>query len=181
MRPAIPILFLLAACSGADEHVHSLINGSGPAEASAYGPEVERAFATIRVATDAYHVLDSAVAAGYSGDIPKCYTDSLHTPTLGGMGFHHVNRSWMDAVLDLEKPEILLYERAADGGYAITGVEYILPYKYWPRDSTPPELMGRALFQENERNYWYTHVWVWKNNPAGLFADWNPDVGCPEV
>jgi hypothetical protein len=38
--------------------------------------------------------------------------------------------------------------------------------------------MGRELFREDERNYWYVHMWVWKVNPAGLFADWNPAVAC---
>ncbi len=23
------------------------------------------------------------------------------------------------------------------------------------------------------------HAWVWKPNPAGMFADFNPDVSCP--
>lgn len=181
MRREILPLVLTMACMSTEEHVHVLSNGAGPADAAAYGVEVEQAYATVRAATDAFHVLDSAVAAGYAADVPKCFTDSLHTPTLGGMGFHHVNRAYVDSLLDLTRPEILLYERARDGGYALNGVEYILPYKYWPKDSTPPTLMGRVLFQENERNYWYTHMWVWKANPAGLFADWNPDVSCPSA
>ena len=23
------------------------------------------------------------------------------------------------------------------------------------------------------------HAWIWKNNPAGMFEDWNPKVSCP--
>jgi len=23
------------------------------------------------------------------------------------------------------------------------------------------------------------HAWVWKPNPAGIMADWNPRVSCP--
>jgi len=22
------------------------------------------------------------------------------------------------------------------------------------------------------------HAWVWKNNPSGMFEDWNPAVSC---
>ncbi len=22
------------------------------------------------------------------------------------------------------------------------------------------------------------HAWVWKHNPSGMFADWNPNVSC---
>jgi hypothetical protein len=23
------------------------------------------------------------------------------------------------------------------------------------------------------------HVWLWKHNPTGMFAEWNPNVRCP--
>jgi hypothetical protein len=95
------------------------------------------------------------------------------------MGYHHVNRAYMDSIVDVGRPEILLYERKADSSYVLNGVEYILPYRYWPRDSVPPRLMGRELFPEDERQYWYAHMWVWTDNPRGLFADWNPAVACP--
>jgi hypothetical protein len=27
---------------------------------------------------------------------------------------------------------------------------------------------------------WVLHTWLWKDNPAGVFADWNPAVRpCP--
>jgi hypothetical protein len=22
------------------------------------------------------------------------------------------------------------------------------------------------------------HAWIWQNNPAGMFEDWNPTVSC---
>jgi hypothetical protein len=27
--------------------------------------------------------------------------------------------------------------------------------------------------------HWSLHVWLWKDNPNGLFAAFNPDVSCP--
>jgi hypothetical protein len=27
--------------------------------------------------------------------------------------------------------------------------------------------------------FWLKHAWIWKHNPAGMFADWNPEVTCP--
>jgi len=24
------------------------------------------------------------------------------------------------------------------------------------------------------------HVWAWRDNPFGVFVDWNPDVSCAE-
>ena len=26
--------------------------------------------------------------------------------------------------------------------------------------------------------FFLMHAWVWKPNPAGMFADWNPEVSC---
>lgn len=23
------------------------------------------------------------------------------------------------------------------------------------------------------------HAWIWKHNPSGTFAEWNPNVRCP--
>lgn len=158
-----------------------LAQGSRPASAAdftrGFGPDVVSGFAKVRAATAGFASLDSAVAAGYPREVAECFADAHH----GAMGFHHVNRAYVDDKLDLEKPEILLYERRRDGRYVLNGVEYILPYRFWPRDSVvPPRLMGLPLRQENVRNYWYVHMWVWNLNPSGLFADWNPTVRCPE-
>ena len=27
--------------------------------------------------------------------------------------------------------------------------------------------------------FYLMHAWVWKHNPAGIMADWNPNVSCP--
>jgi hypothetical protein len=94
------------------------------------------------------------------------------------MGYHHTNRAYVDAKAEIERPEILLYERRADGSYALNGVEYIIPYRVWPRDSVPPRVMDRAMLRNDELSLWYLHMWAWTTNAAGLFADWNPSVQC---
>ena len=34
-------------------------------------------------------------------------------------------------------------------------------------------------FARNETfQVWALHVWVWRKNPNGTFADWNPKVNC---
>jgi hypothetical protein len=115
------------------------------------------------------------VAAGYARDVPRCLAD----PQQGGMGFHHVNRELLDKTVELERPEILLYERLEDGQYVLNGVEYIIPYTRWPSDSTPPTMLGRELLPADNLRLWYLHMWIWRENPSGLFADWNPKVKCP--
>ena len=129
----------------------------------------------VRAATAAFVSLDSAVAAGYAPTVERCYAHPQH----GAMGYHHTNRALMDATVEVERPEILLYERLDDGRYVLNGVEYIVPYTRWSRDSAPPTVLGQLLKREDYLRLWYLHMWVWRENTAGLFADWNPAVRCP--
>ena len=96
----------------------------------------------------------------------------------GAMGYHHVNRGYVDAKVDVERPEILLYERLPSGRYRLNGMEFIVPYRAWPRDSVAPVLLGQTLKHEDNLNIWYLHVWAWTKNDEGLFADFNPGVQC---
>lgn len=96
------------------------------------------------------------------------------------MGYHHVNRSYFAHDIEIEKPQILLYERMADSSYQLNAVEYIIPYRLWPRDSTAPSMMGQTMHQEDNLKIWYLHVWAWRGNPNGVFANFHPDVKCPQ-
>lgn len=93
------------------------------------------------------------------------------------MGFHHENKSLLDTTLEVERPEILVYERLAGGGYQLNGVEYIVPISGWTKEE-PPTIMGQPLKKAPRLGIWYLHVWNWKRNPSGVFADWNPSVKC---
>lgn len=136
---------------------------------------VDADLATLRRATQAFHVLDSAVAAGYPRDVAECLVHAHH----GAMGYHHVNRAHMSRTLDVTKPQILLYQRMADGAYRLNGVEYILPFTLLSRDSTPPVILGQTMHREDNLKFWYLHVWAWNPNKDGVFANFHPDVTCP--
>lgn len=135
---------------------------------------VQRDVARIRAATEAFKALDVAAAAGYARDVKHC----IDNPPHGAMGYHHQNESLLDDNIELERPEILVYERLANGDYRFNGVEYIVPFSAWPMDKEPPTVMGRDLKPSPPLDLWYLHVWVWQENPSGLFADWNPRVKC---
>jgi hypothetical protein len=128
----------------------------------------------LREATRPYQNLEAAVAAGYPKDVPNCLVHEHH----GAMGYHHLNRNLYTTALDVTKPQILLYERRGNE-YHLNGVEFIVPYTIWPRDSVAPSVMGQRMKHEDNLKIWYTHVWAWTNNPDGLFADFNPNVTCP--
>lgn len=138
-----------------------------------FGTAVDRDVKAVRAATESFKKLDNAVAAGYEHDVPHC----VENPPEGGMGFHHKNLALRDANLEVDQPEILLYARAPDGQYKLTGVEYIVPISAWSR-SEPPTVMGQNLKRSESLGAWYLHVWIWEPNPSGLFADWNPRVKC---
>lgn len=47
--------------------------------------------------------------------------------------------------------------------------------------SEPPNLFGLDLHQHPVLPLWVLHAWIWKDNPAGMFEDFNPAVRlCPE-
>ena len=155
--------------------------GGPPAGASAdgilptgFGRDVDAQVARVRAATEAFKDLDAAVAAGYPGHVSKC----VDNPPVGGMGYHHQDPDLLDGRIELEHPEILVYAPDEDGVYALAGVEYVIPFLDWT-GRQPPEVMGQRLEPSVALGIWYRHVWVWRPNPLGLFADWNPDVICP--
>lgn len=106
----------------------------------------------------------------------------------GAMGMHYINmRLVQDNDIKAEEPEIILFEPTANGGIRITGVDYLVDKAGWesnPDHKGPPELKGQLfhLFDSPNRfglNPFYAlHVWAWKDNPAGTFSNWNPNVSC---
>jgi hypothetical protein len=120
-----------------------------------------------------------AEAAGYAStlDTLGCFEDGQR----GGMGLHYANDELMDATLDVTKPEALVYELDATGQItALVAHEYIVPIEAWD-DAAPPRLFGRDLHQHPSLPVWILHTWIWKNNPMGMFEDFNPRVRpCPE-
>ena len=110
----------------------------------------------LRSATDRFHQLDSAVAVGYPREVANCLVHEHH----GAMGYHHVNQGYLSRDVEIEKPQVLLYERLPDSSYRLIGVEFIIPYRFWPRDSVAPVLMRQKLHNEDNLKFWYLHVWA---------------------
>lgn len=139
-----------------------------------FGEPVDRDVAALRAATAHFRDPGEAVRAGYPA-VEAC----IAHPERGAMGLHYTHPGLTDATLEVERPEVLVYERLDDGTLRLNGVEYIVPIADWPR-SEPPRIMGQDLKRASALGIWYLHVWNWTANPSGLFADWNPDVKCRE-
>ena len=138
--------------------------------------------ATIRAATAHYHDIDDALAAGY-GPLHTC-TD--HEGGLGAMGRHYVyGPEVTNTTFDLSRPEVLVYEPMPNGRSRLVAVEFVVFAEPWDAaNDAPPQLFGRDLTLVTAPNrygvpaFYEIHVWLWRNNPSGMFSDWNPKVSC---
>lgn len=96
----------------------------------------------------------------------------------GAMGIHYVNAKLIeDEVIDIAHPEAVMYEPGPGGKRTLIAVEYITT-------KGPAELDGHLFSFTNAPNryglpaFYELHVWAWRQNPNGAFADWNPAVHC---
>ena len=141
-------------------------------EASDVADEVGK----LRAATAQFHDIEVARKAGYTIALTGCYKDEIGGK--GAMGYHYGKGSALNATVNPIEPEALLYEPQKNGRPRLVGVEFIVPFTEVSADSPAPRAFGLEFKKNFVFNVWALHVWVWKNNPSGIFADWNPDVTC---
>ncbi len=139
-------------------------------------PRLGEEIATIRRVTAPFHSFAVASKAGWSTEITSCLIDT--GGNAGGMGFHYGNTALIDGTTHIDKPQLLLYEPERNGRLRLMAVEYIIPYSFHSRDAAPPVLLGQRFMQFDAFQVWGLHAWIWKDNPSGLFAPWNPRVTC---
>jgi hypothetical protein len=149
-----------------------------PADHAHHMPPAADVNAAMRAAA-AFQDLEAAEEAGYVNTMDGlgCFQSAEH----GGMGLHYLRESLLDATLDPAAPEALVYELDSDGDVVgLVAHEYIVPVAAWESES-PPTVMGMELHRHAVLPLWVLHTWLWKHNPAGFFADYNPAVRmCPE-
>jgi hypothetical protein len=134
--------------------------------------------AKLRAATDRFHETKVANAAGYNkvDGLDFCFDN----PGVGAMGFHLIDASRLDTQLDMLRPEAMVYAPGPNGQFQLAAVEYIVPASLWNETHTgPPKILGKNLHLDENLGVYVLHAWVWKNNPTGIFEDWNPKVSCP--
>jgi hypothetical protein len=108
-------------------------------------------------------------------------------PDSGAMGLHYVNDNLVgNGVVDVTRPQIVLYEAQPDGSLKLTGADYLVVAEAWDakHPGTTPQLMGQIFHYFEAPNrfglkpFYTLHVWAWKDNPNGAFVNWHPDVSC---
>ncbi len=185
-----------AASAGEERSVSPTPGGSHAEHASISGSPATRdllqeRLATVRAATARYRDVATAEADGFR----------LVVRELPGMGAHFVKvADARSSTFDPTLPNMLLYVREG-GGWKLAAVGYILSKQAFPN---PPDYFpgahwhshqwlcifpsgSVALMPEGEcRNKggywvddtgWMLHVWLYEENPSGVFAELNPRVG----
>lgn len=139
--------------------------------------ECRSQLAEARAATARYHDVNAALADGFIPTGP-----CVAVPKLGAMGIHYANFFRLfDASVSPAEPEFLLYAPDGRGGLRLVALEYFVP-AYMAVE--PPTLFGREFdgpmpgHGPGEPAHYDLHVWAWRHNPAGMFAPFNPKVGC---
>lgn len=155
----IAAVALLAACSGDDPP-------------TAPSP-MDQAVVTLKSATIHYQDLDAAKADGFVF-LHGCEVREDSGP----VGTVYVNMGRLgDGVIDPSSPDGLIYAPDSTDHPTLVGVELAMPYSLWT-NAQPPTFLGRSFQREDEFGVFGLHVWVWRTNPKGLFAESNPNVSC---
>jgi len=163
-----------------------LLAGSAGAGLPTVPPELE----TVRAAMEKYQDPYVAVHDGYFStvacfDFPRSSSEPgrLHYGE-GAMGIHFLNPQLVGPAPDPMRPPVLLYE--PDGGkLRLVGVEWFVPLATGVKER--PVLFGQPFDGPMEGHepvlpstlsHYDLHVWLWKENPNGLFSGTNPAVKC---
>ena len=102
----------------------------------------------------------------------------------GAMGVHFLNPANIGPKLDPTRPQVLIYEPVGDK-LTLVAAEWFMPVA--AAGTTVPAIFGRNLegpmdghqpiMPEDLRHY-DLHVWLWKDNPRGVFTSTNAAVKC---
>lgn len=168
----------------------------------------EPTLAEVRMLTDRFRDVNVALAEGYIRDpMNICDNAAMmgKPAALGGMGIHFFRPDMLGVTAppnprvdgsgthtDFRKPAILIYEPQADGSLELVAVENLVFQKSWAATGAkaPPTFHGVAWDNMKDdpattideahmfEPHFDRHVWIYRENPNGVFAQFNPNVSC---
>ena len=171
-------------------------------------PTREPSLNEVRAATDRFRDVNVAIAEGYIRDPGNlCDAAELmgKPKELGVMGIHFFRPDLLGITgppnprvsgtgthTDFNKPSILIYEPQADQSLQLVAVENLVFIKAWEAagNTAPPSFQGVQYDRmvddpnttvdeaHNFEPHYDRHVWVHRENPNGVFAQFNPNVTC---
>lgn len=162
----------------------------------------------VRAATERFQDANVALAEGYIRDPgDTCETaEMLGQPAeVGSMGIHFFRPDMLGidsgpdsrvngtgTHMDFLNPSVLIYEPQADGSLALVAVEnlvFLKGMKQAGMDAVPAfhgvafDLMQDDPSTEVDEAHFFEphydrHVWIYRENPNGVFTSFNPAVTC---
>ena len=162
----------------------------------------------VRAATERFRDVNVALAEGYIRDPGNlCDTAEMmgRPASDGAMGVHFFRPDLLGITAppnprvngagthtDFRKPSILIYEPQADGSLALVAVENLVFQAAWKAagHSAPPSFHGVVYDTMADdpatpvdeahmfEPHYDRHVWLYRENPRGVFAPFNPKVSC---
>jgi hypothetical protein len=162
----------------------------------------------VRQLTTRYQDVKVALAEGYIPDpTGTCETAAMtgRGAEEGAMGVHYFRPDLLgitgppnprvngtSTYTDFRKPAVLIYEPQADGSKTLVAVENVVFIKAWEAagHTSPPTFQGHAYNRmaddpateldeaHNFEPHYDLHVWLYRENPSGMFAQFNPKVQC---
>ncbi len=152
--------------------------------------------------------MNVALAEGYIRDpMNMCDTAEMmgKPASLGAMGIHFFRPDMLGVTAppnprvsgtgthtDFRRPSILIYEPQQDGSLQLVAVENLVFQKSWSDTGAkgPPTFHGLAWDNMKDdpataideahmfEPHYDRHVWIYRDNPNGMFAQYNPKVSC---
>jgi len=181
---AVPALLLALLCAPNVAQAQAKQAGA-PMAVAKLSPEL----VATRTALEKYQNPLVAVREGFFStvaciDFPHGGQDGTVTYKPGAMGVHFLNTSNVGPKLDPAKPQVLIYEPVA-GKLKLVAAEWFMPVEV--AGGKAPQIFGQTLFgpmfghepiMPKELEHYDLHVWLWKDNPQGVFESTNAAVKC---
>ena len=168
----------------------------------------EPELAQVRAATARVRDVNVALAEGYLRDpMNLCDTAEMmgRPAEYGVMGIHYFRPDLLGITgppnprvngsgthTDFTRPSILIYEPQADGSLQLVAVENLVFIAAWEAagHTERPTFMGHPFDRMQDdpataldeahmfEPHYDLHVWLYRENPRGLFAQFNPNATC---
>lgn len=182
-------------------------SAAGPAKPPVPGPG-EPTLDQVRAATAKYKDVNAALKDGYIRDpFDMCDSAEMmgQPASDGAMGIHFFRPDYLGVTAppnprvngtstytDFLKPAVLIYEPQANGSLELVAVENLVFIKAWEAagHTAPPSYYGVPFDKmqddpktpldeaHNFEPHYDRHVWIYRDNPKGVFTPFNPAVSC---
>ncbi|MGH7543112.1 MAG: hypothetical protein ACREK7_04165 [Gemmatimonadota bacterium] len=203
---ALGVAAMLAALAPTALHAQGVAIVTPSAEPMA--AETAAAIDAIRAATAKYEDPEVALAEGYVRDptnLCALAAEEGLPVQLGAMGVHYFRPDLLQITAmaprvagvgthtNFNQPSVLIYYPDETGALELGAVENLVFEGAWKAAGNvgPPEFHGRQYWHRIDNPatpdfdeahmfepHYELHIWLYKDNPSGMFSPYNPAVSC---